>query len=123
MRRLSKFWACLGTILCGVGGCGGGLGPALVSFHDGRLPEAAAELRSLEPRFEGASERDRARYSLYRGLAELGLGNARVAERWLAFAWREDARDPRVFDAKEHGELLAAWRSLGHLPGEAGTTT
>lgn len=107
--------------MCGAAGCGGGLGTALDAFHDGRLPEAAAELRSLEREVGTAPERDRARYALYRGLAELGLGNARVAERWLAAAWRADARDPRVFDAKEHGQLLSAWRSLGHLPGEAGT--
>jgi len=103
-----------------VGGCAGGLGPALDAFHDGRLPQAAAELRSLEPRIGTAPEGEQARYALYRGLAELGLGNARVAERWLACAWHADARDPRLFDAKEHGQLLAAWRSLGHLPGEAG---
>ena len=105
----------------GSAGCGGGLGTALDAFHDGRLPQAAAELRSLERGVGTAPERERARYALYRGLAELGLGNARVAEHWLACAWRADARDPRVFDASEHGQLLAAWRSLGHLPGEART--
>jgi hypothetical protein len=101
-------------------GCGGGLDHALDAFHDGRLPAAASELRALETSVGQQSERDRARYALYRGLSELGLGNAPAANRWLACAWRADARDPRLFDAKEHGELLAAWRSLGHLPGEPG---
>jgi hypothetical protein len=101
-------------------GCGSGLGSALEAFHDGRLPQAAAELRSVEVEMGTAPAREQARYALYRGLTELGLGNARVAERWLAQAWHADASDPHVFDAKEHGELLAAWRSLGHLPGEAG---
>jgi hypothetical protein len=120
MRCLAGFVACLNAVLCGAGGCGGGFGSALDAFHDGRLPQAAAELRSLEPRVATASEPEQARYALYRGLAELGLGNARAAERWLTRAFRADARDPSLFDAKEHGELLAAWRSLGHLPGEAG---
>jgi hypothetical protein len=119
MRRLLGFWfsitPALGT-LC----CGGGLGSALDAFHEGRLPAAAAELRALEPTLGTASASDQARYALYRGLAELGLGNAPAAEHWLTSAWRADARDPRLFDSKEHGELLAAWRSLGHLPGEPG---
>jgi hypothetical protein len=119
MRRLSVF--CLGFVAAGAAtGCGGGLGGALDSFHDGRLPAAAAELRALEASVGDASEREQARYALYRGLAELGLGNAPAADHWLARAWRADARDPRLFEPKEHGELLAAWRSLGHLPGEPG---
>jgi len=119
MRRLSRFGARLGVLLA-ASGCGGGLGSALDAFHEGRLPAAAAELRALEPRVGAASERDQARYALYRGLTELGLGNAPAANRWLACAWRADLRDPRLFDAQEHGELLAAWRSLGHLAGEPG---
>jgi hypothetical protein len=120
MRRISGFWALLGPAALGAAGCGGGLAGALAAFHDGRLPAAALELRALEPAFEGGSERARARYALYRGLSELGLGNASVAERWLGAAWLADARDPRCFDDQEHGELMAAWRSLGHLPGEPG---
>ncbi len=64
--------------------------------------------------------RAQARYALYRGLVELGLGNATVADRWLSTAWRADATDPRLFDEREHGALMAAWRSTGRLPGEAG---
>jgi len=119
MRRLSGFY--LGFVAAfAATGCGGGLGNALDAFHEGRLPAAAAELRALETSVGNESAREQARYALYRGLAELGLGNAPAADRWLACAWRADARDPRLFDAKEHGELLAAWRSLGHLPGEHG---
>jgi len=99
-----------------------GLSHALEAFHDGRLPEAAAELRALEGAIASNDEGERARYALYRGLVELGLGNARVAEHWLARARRADARDPHCFDARDHGALLSAWRSLGHLPGEAGTS-
>jgi len=119
MRRLLAFWFSL-TPALGMLGCGSGLASALDAFHEGRLPAAVAELRALEPTLGDEPERDQARYALYRGLAELGLGNAPAAEHWLACAWHADARDPHLFDAKEHGQLLAAWRSLGHLPGEPG---
>ncbi len=120
MRRIAALFGTLVTAVFGVSGCGGTLGTALEAFHDGRLPAAVAELRALEPTRGGPSERERARYALYRGLAELGVGNATIAERWLAIAWRADARSPRCFDDTEHGQLLAAWRSLGRLPGEPG---
>jgi hypothetical protein len=113
------FWFSIMPAL-GSTGCGSTLGSALDAFHEGRLPAAVAELRALEPSLGKRRGNDQARYALYRGLAELGLGNAPAAERWLANAWRADARDPRLFDSKEHGQLLAAWRSLGHLPGEPG---
>jgi len=117
MRRLLRFEA---TVIAALGllGCGSGLSAALQAFHDGRLPAAATALRALEPTLAEESPRDQARYALYRGLTELGLGNAHAAERWLESAWRADSRDPRLFDAREHGQLLSAWRSLGHLPGE-----
>jgi len=98
--------------------CAGPLGPPLEAFHDGRLPEAAAGFRRLEPEFADFSRTERARYALYRGLAHLGLGDAREADRWLTFAKRLDRDAPDCFDASERGELYAAWRSLGRLPGE-----
>jgi hypothetical protein len=101
-----------------------GCGPSLVSARDalaeGRLPAAAADLRALEPGFAELPSRERARYALYRGVVELGLGNAEAADRWLFVAWRADRADPKCFDEREHGELMAAWRSTGRLPGEAG---
>lgn len=100
--------------------CGGALGPGLDALEEGRLPAASAELRRLETTQSGWGARARARYALYRGLAELGLGNANVADRWLSEAWRADAADAHVFDEREHGELMAAWRSTGRLPGEPG---
>src|SRR5262245_27397502 len=100
--------------------CRGPLGPALDALEEGRLPAAASELRQLEPRAAGWDARSRARYALYRGVAELGLGNATAADGWLFTAWRADVNDPHLFDEHEHGELVAAWRSTGRLPGEAG---
>ena len=98
--------------------CAGPLAAPLEAFHDGRLPAASSAFRRLEPRFSELSERERARYALYRGLTHLGLGDAREADRWLTFAKRLERDDPRRFDAAERGELYAAWRSLGRLPGE-----
>lgn len=98
--------------------CGGSLGPPLEAFHDGRLPEAAAGFRRLEQEFAHFSRTERARYALYRGLAHLGLGDAREADRWLTFAKRLERDAPDCYDASERGELYAAWRSLGRLPGE-----
>ncbi len=105
----------------GSAACGGVLAPGLSALEEGRLPAAAAELRRLEPQAHGWDGRGRARYALYRGLVELGLGNAAVADRWLSAAWRADAADAHVFDQREHGALMAAWRSTGRLPGEPGS--
>jgi hypothetical protein len=121
VRRFLGAFFLFALATLGLGCSSAGLGPALAAFHDGRLPEAAAELRALEGLYRSGSAAERARYALYRGLAELGLGNAVAAERWLALAWRADAADPRCFDDRDHGALLSAWRSLGRLPGEPGT--
>jgi hypothetical protein len=98
--------------------CASPLAPPLEAFHDGRLPAAANAFRRLEPRLDELSEKDRARYSLYRGLTHLGLGDARAADHWLSAAKRLERDHPHCFDAGERGELYAAWRSLGRMPGE-----
>jgi hypothetical protein len=100
--------------------CGGALAPALDALEEGRLPAAAGELRALEPEVPAFGPHTRARYALYRGLVELGLGNARTADHWLFLAFRADQRDPHCFDDREHGALLSAWRATGRLPGEPG---
>jgi hypothetical protein len=102
-------------------GCGPSLSSARDALAEGRLPAAAEELRELEPSVAAEPARVRARYALYRGVVELGLGNATAADRWLFAAWRADVTDPHAFDEREHGALMAAWRSTGRLPGEAGT--
>ena len=98
--------------------CSAPLGPPLDAFHDGRLPEAATAFRRLEPRLSELSPRERAQYALYRGLVHLGLGDARAADRWLSVAKRLERDHPGCFDPVERGELYAAWRSFGRLPGE-----
>src|SRR5690348_12044776 len=102
-------------------GCGPSLSSARDALAEGRLPAAAEELRELEPSLADEPARVRARYALYRGVVELGLGNAEAADHWLFAAWRADVADPRCFEEREHGALMAAWRSTGRLPGEAGT--
>jgi hypothetical protein len=91
---------------------------AFDSFHDGRYPEALDEFRRLEPEATKAPVEFRRRYALYRGLAHLAVGEARQAETWLALVKQEWDKNPTVLDAQAQGQLLAAWRSLGHEPGE-----
>jgi hypothetical protein len=98
--------------------CAGAQGAPLEAFREGRLPEATAGFRRLEPSFSELSRAEQARYALYRGLSHLGLGDAREADRWLTLAKRFEHDHPDCFDARERGELYAAWRSLGRLPGE-----
>ncbi len=115
-RETRRALALLGTLT--LSACAGPLGPPLEAFHDGRLPEAAAHFRRLEPRLSDLSAPERARYALYRGLSHLGLGDARAAHQWLTVAKRLERDDPTFFDAVERGELYAAWRSMGRTPGE-----
>jgi len=119
MAEIRRVWLVLGVFSIFAGGCRPGQVSGVEAFHEGRLPAAAAELRALEPTFGRLGPRDQARYALYRGLVELGLGNAPAADAWLTFAKRSDARDPATFTPHERGQLLSAWRSAGRMPGES----
>jgi hypothetical protein len=92
--------------------------PGRTAFREGRLPAAAAELRAAEPAVRAAGGAAFSRYALSRGLVELGLGNAEAADRYLTLAKRAADADPALFDDREHGALISAWRSLGRMPGE-----
>ncbi len=105
-------------LLVGLPGCTTRLGAAVDAWRDGRAPEAAATLRALEHGARREGPRILSRYALYRGLVELTLGNAGAADRWLRFAEASRARDPALFDERERGQLAAAWRSMGHMPGD-----
>jgi hypothetical protein len=100
-------------------GCTGRVEAGLDAFREGRLPAAARTLRREEQRARDAGGRTLHRYALQRGLVELGLGNARPADAWLALALRADRADPGLFDDDERGALFAAVRSMGRLPGDA----
>jgi hypothetical protein len=101
----------------GLGGCAGRLARAQDAFEQARYPDALHELRELDDASHWPRE-ERARYALYRGLTHLALGDARPASFWLRRARAVLERDPRVFDDAERGRLGAAWRAMGHMPGE-----
>jgi hypothetical protein len=90
----------------------------MACYGDGRYPSAAAQFRAAEPQARQLSPRDFAGYALYRGLTHLALGDARAAARWVGYAKQSADRDPHVFDDRDRGALLSAWRSMGYMPGE-----
>jgi len=112
-------WLFLLALPCVVG-CHSALDDALASYTDARYPSAAAQFRAFEPAARGLEPRAFASYALYRGLTHLALGDARAAARWLGFAKQTADRDPALFDEQQRGALIAAWRSMGHMPGEPG---
>jgi hypothetical protein len=93
-------------------------GPALDQYAAGRYPEALALLRRAEPEQRAWPAGTRLRYALYRGLAELAVGNARSALHWLSTAKRMDALNPEHLAVSDRGRLDAAWHSLGKMPGQ-----
>jgi hypothetical protein len=101
-------------------GCHSALSEAVDSYEDARYPTAAAQFRALEPAARALAARDFASYALYRGLTHLALGDARAAAFWLGYAKISADRDPEIFDDGDRGALVAARRSMGHMPGEPG---
>ena len=104
--------------LLGATACHSTLAEAMACYGDGQYPSAAAQFRAAEPQARQLSPRDFAGYALYRGLTHLALGDARAAARWVGYAKQSADRDPHVFDDRDRGALLSAWRSMGHMPGE-----
>ncbi len=98
--------------------CAGPLGRAQQRFEQGDVAAAVRLLRASEPELAELTGHELARYCLYRGLAELGLGDAELARRWLGRARRAAAVEPALYSVAEQGRLAAAWQSLGLLPGE-----
>jgi hypothetical protein len=94
------------------------LADAMDSYQDARYPTAAAQFRAAEPAARKLGPRDFANYALYRGLTHLALGDARAATLWIGYAKQSADRDPHVFNDRDRGALLAAWRSMGRMPGE-----
>ena len=107
-------------LACALGGCGSALADAMDSFNEARYPTAAARFRAFEPEIRTLNAHERARYSLYRGLTHLALGDARAACFWLGYAKVRADREPHVFDVSDRSALLSAWRSMGHMPGDPG---
>ena len=98
--------------------CGGAYRQGLGAFDEGRYPDAVGEFRRSEADFPNWSESKRIRYALYRGLSHLAVGDARETDRWLGYAKSAFDRHPDAFTNEERGRLLAAWRTIGRMPGE-----
>lgn len=101
-------------------GCHSALDEAMAAYVDARYPTAAAQFRAAEPSARTLPADDFASYALYRGLTHLALGDVRAAARWVGYAKQCADRDPNLFGDQDRGALLAAWRSMGHMPGEPG---
>jgi hypothetical protein len=99
-------------------GCQSSLSRGVEAYDQSQYPEAIAELRRGEVAWPRGTEPERTRYALYRGLAHLALGDAHAAESWLRWARQRVARQSALLNTSERGRLDAAWRSLGHMPGD-----
>jgi hypothetical protein len=104
-------------LLC-TSGCHSALADAMDSYTDAQYPTAAARFRAAEPAARKLTPRDFANYALFRGLTHLALGDAAAASRWVGYAKQCADRDPYLFNDQDRGALLAAWRSMGYMPGE-----
>ena len=96
--------------------CSTPLAEARTAFDEARYPDAVAHYRALGPRQlqnEALFE-----YALYRGLSHLALGDAVPARRWLTLAKRMSERSPQLATPEQAGRLMAAWRSMGLMPGD-----
>lgn len=109
--RLS--WLICATLLTA---CSSPLTDARTSFDEARYPDAVAAYRRLSP--AGLAPSQLFEYALYRGLSHLALGDARPAERWLLLAKRLAEASPGLASVEQRSRLLAAWRSMGHMPGD-----
>ena len=108
------------ALLLSLSGCHSALTDAMASYTDAQYPTAAAQFRAAEPAARKLSAPEFARYALYRGLTHLALGDAAAASRWIGYAKQSADRDPYVFEDQDRGALLAAWRSMGGMPGDPG---
>lgn len=97
--------------------CAGSTAAAIDTYHQGRYPEALSAFVRLE-RSRGAAVLHDTRYTLYRGLTELAVGNAPLAHVWLSATKEALARDPEALDRLDRGRLEAAWHTLGKMPAQ-----
>jgi uncharacterized protein YceK len=116
--RLILLQAVALVLALGLAGCGSAMSQGMTAFEDGRYPEAVGHFRQIEADTEDWPKQRRAHYWLYRGLTHLSCGDVRAADRWLSRAKQIWEHDPSVFDEAERGRLIAAWRSMGRMPGE-----
>lgn len=112
---MSRLWPSLAVLLTG---CSTPLTEARTSFEQARYPDAIAEYRALAPSVPQLTGSELFQYALYRGLSHLALGDAAPAQRWLAVAKRLADHSPQLVTHDDRGRLMAAWRSMGFMPGD-----
>jgi len=116
--RIGTMRACLFMLTVVMIGCGSPLQAARQAFDEARYPDAVAAFKALGARRPELGQTERFEYALYRGLSHLALGDARPAERWLLLAKRLSEASPGLATPEQRGRLLAAWSSMGHMPGD-----
>lgn len=118
MRFRGAIQGAILTTFCSlVSGCAGSISNAVDAYDQGRYPEALQALGELE-RSRGPDLAHDARYTLYRGLCELALGNALRAYIWLSATKEALAQNLEALDPHDQARLAAAWQSLGKMPAQ-----
>jgi hypothetical protein len=119
MPGLGRIWPGFALLVAFLSsGCASQLAPAVSAYDQSRYPDAIDALRRAEPEMRHFDANTRLRYRLYRGLTHLALGDAERAEFWLRGVERDVQRRSFALTADEYGRLDAAWRALGHMPGD-----
>lgn len=98
--------------------CSSPLSGAVTDFEAGRTTRALRELQALEREGVSRDPAVRARYSLYRGLAHLTLGDGRLAESWLLSLKHSVEQNPSLLSTRDRCRLVTALSAMGHLPGD-----
>ncbi|MGE0323335.1 MAG: hypothetical protein AB7K71_05685 [Polyangiaceae bacterium] len=116
MSRLLLCHALVAGLL-GLTGCRSGWELGRDHYRDARYPDALHEFSAAEADYPELSRSEQAHYALYRGLSYLAVGDAVRADGWLSIAKRELDTRPDTFTPDERGRLVAAWQSMGRMPG------
>jgi tetratricopeptide (TPR) repeat protein len=84
-------------------------------YADGRYVEAAEVFERTEVRLASSSDRERARFGVYRGATFLKLGDVPHAARWLGYARSIVKRDKDALDDDDLALLESALHAVGTL--------
>ncbi len=90
-------------------------------YANGHYVEAAAVFEQGESSMTEADHKECAQYGTYRGLTLLVLGDLAQAERWLAYAYAVEQRDPGVLNPRLRLQLDRGWSELLQRRGPAVT--
>jgi len=90
-------------------------------YANGHYVEAAAVFEQGESSMTVADQKECAQYGTYRGLTLLVLGDLAQAERWLAYAYAVEQRNPGVLNPRLRLQLDRGWSELLHRRGPATT--